>query len=42
MEYAVEMASDAMMYIPSFIQIGPGIKKIIWGIYRHTASTEIA
>jgi hypothetical protein len=31
MEYAVEMGSGAMMYIPSFIQTGSGIRKFIWG-----------
>jgi hypothetical protein len=27
MKYAVEMASGAMIYIPSFIKIGSGIQK---------------
>jgi hypothetical protein len=31
MKYAVEMGSDAMMYIPSFIKIGSGIKKVLGG-----------
>jgi hypothetical protein len=29
MKYAVEMGSDAMIYIPSFIKIGSGIQKFI-------------
>jgi hypothetical protein len=28
-KYAVEMGSSAMIYIPSFIQIGSGIQKLI-------------
>jgi hypothetical protein len=31
MKYAVEMGSDSMKYIPSFIQIDSGIQKLIWG-----------
>jgi hypothetical protein len=30
MKYAVEMGSGAMIDIPSFIKIGPGIYKLIW------------
>jgi hypothetical protein len=39
MKYAVEMGSDALMYIPSFIKIGSGIQKLIWWgrIHRETA-----
>jgi hypothetical protein len=29
MNYTVEMASDGVMYIPSFIKIGSGIKVIL-------------
>jgi hypothetical protein len=29
MTYAVEMGSDAMIYIPRFIKIGSGIQKLI-------------
>jgi hypothetical protein len=29
MKYAVEMGSDAMIYMPSFINIGSGIQKLI-------------
>jgi hypothetical protein len=36
MEYAVEMSSGAMTYIPSFKSIGSGIRKLIGGIHRHT------
>jgi hypothetical protein len=32
MKYAVEMGSVAMMYVPSFIKIGYGIRKLkSWG-----------
>jgi hypothetical protein len=31
MKYAVEMGSDAMIYIPSFIKTGSGIQKLIRG-----------
>jgi hypothetical protein len=31
MEYAVEMGSSAMIYIPSFIKTGSGIRKLIRG-----------
>jgi hypothetical protein len=42
MKYAVEMDSGAMIYIPSSIEIGSGIQKLIVGIHRHADSTEIA
>jgi hypothetical protein len=29
MKYAVELGSGAMMYIPSFIKIGSGIRKLM-------------
>jgi hypothetical protein len=41
-EYAVEMGSGAMIYIPSFINIGSVIRKLIGGIYRHTDSKVIS
>jgi hypothetical protein len=41
MKYVVEMGSGAMIYIPSFIQIGSGIQKLIVGIHRHTDSMVI-
>jgi hypothetical protein len=37
MKYAVQMGSDAMIHIPSFIRIGSGIQKLIGGAHRHTA-----
>jgi hypothetical protein len=33
MKYAVEMGSGAMIYIPSFINIGSGIQKLMGGGY---------
>jgi hypothetical protein len=36
MKYAVQMGSGAMIYIPSFIDIGAAIQKLIRGIHRHT------
>jgi hypothetical protein len=37
MMYAVEMDSDAMIYIPSFIQITSAIQKLMGGgTHRHT------
>jgi hypothetical protein len=42
MKDAVEMGSGAMVYIPSFIKIGSGIRKLIGGILRHTDSIQIA
>jgi hypothetical protein len=42
MKYAVEMGSGAMIYIPSFINISSSIRKLIWGIHRHTDSMDIA
>jgi hypothetical protein len=37
MWYVVEMGSDAMIYLPGFINIDSGIQKLIMGIYRQTA-----
>jgi hypothetical protein len=31
MKYAVEMGSGIMLYIPSFIKIGSGIRKLMGG-----------
>jgi hypothetical protein len=31
MKYAVEMGTDAMMYVPSFINIGSSIQKLMEG-----------
>jgi hypothetical protein len=36
MKYAVEMGSDAMMYIPSFIKSALAIQKLIGWDNRHT------
>jgi hypothetical protein len=42
MKYAVEMGSDAMIYVPSFINIGSSIEKLIWGIHRHTQTAWLS
>jgi hypothetical protein len=34
MKYALEMGSSAMIYIPSIIKIGTGIKKMKGGTHR--------
>jgi hypothetical protein len=31
MKYVVEMGSGGMLYIPSFLEIGSGIQKLLWG-----------
>jgi hypothetical protein len=36
MEYAVEMGSVAMIYIPSFIRMGSAIQKLREEIHRQT------
>jgi hypothetical protein len=36
MKYAIEMGSDAMIYIPSFMKIDSAVQKLIGGIHRHT------
>jgi hypothetical protein len=36
MKYAVEMGSDAMIYIPRFIKIVSEIQKLMGGIYGRT------
>jgi hypothetical protein len=36
--YTVEMGSGAVIYIPSFIKIGPGIQKLIGGLHTQTAT----
>jgi hypothetical protein len=38
--YAVEMGSGAVIYVPSFIEIGSGIQKLIEGIHRHTQTAR--
>jgi hypothetical protein len=40
--YAVEMGSGAVIYVPSFIKIGSGIQQLIWGIHRDTDSNVIS
>jgi hypothetical protein len=43
MNYAIEMGSGAMIYIPSLIKIGSGIQKLMGrGIHRPTDRMEIA
>jgi hypothetical protein len=42
MKYAIEIGSYAMIHTPSFIKIGSGVQKLIWGIHRHTDWLEIA
>jgi hypothetical protein len=42
MKYAVEMGLGAMIYIPSLIKIGSGIKKLTGGGDLQTDSMEIA
>jgi hypothetical protein len=36
MKYAVEMSSGAVIYIPSFTEIGSGIQKFIERIQKDT------
>jgi hypothetical protein len=37
MKYSGQLVSGAMLYIPSFIKIGPGIQKVMGGgIHRRT------
>jgi hypothetical protein len=31
MKYAIEIVSGAMMYVPSFVEIGLGIQKLMAG-----------
>jgi hypothetical protein len=35
MKYATEMGSNAMTYIPNFINIGSGIQKLTCGTRQH-------
>jgi hypothetical protein len=42
MKYAVQIGSDAIIYIPSFIKFGSGIQKFKGGIHRHTGSMVIS
>jgi hypothetical protein len=36
MKYVVEMGSGVMIYIPSFIKTGSGIRKLMEGDYKDT------
>jgi hypothetical protein len=42
MKCDVQMGSGATIYVPSFIKIGSGIRKLIGGIRRHTYSMVIS
>jgi hypothetical protein len=42
MKYAVEMGSDAMIYIPNIVKAGSFIKKLMGGGATQTDSMEIA
>jgi hypothetical protein len=42
MNYAFEMGSGAMIYIPGFIKTGSSIWKLMGEIHRHTNRTEFA
>jgi hypothetical protein len=42
MKSAVKIDSVAIIYIPSFINIGSGIQKFTGGIHRHTDRKEIS
>jgi hypothetical protein len=42
MKDAVEIGSNAVLYIPSFIKIGSDIQKLIRGVHRDTDSKVIS
>jgi hypothetical protein len=42
MKYAVQMSSDAMIYMPTSIIICSDIHKLIGAIHRHTERRETA
>jgi hypothetical protein len=42
MKYAAEKGPGAMIYIPSFINTGSGIRKLTRRIHRHTDNMVIA
>jgi hypothetical protein len=42
MKHAIEMDSDGMIYIPSFVKIVAVIQKVIGRIHRNTDSVVIA
>jgi hypothetical protein len=41
MNYAVEMGSVAMIYIPDFMKMGSGILKLMGGGDTHTATQTV-
>jgi hypothetical protein len=41
MKYCVELGSGFMIYMPSLINIGSGIQKLIGGIHRYTERMEL-
>jgi hypothetical protein len=40
MKYAVEIGSDALIYIPSFMKIGSGIQTFFGGEYTDTQTAS--
>jgi hypothetical protein len=42
MKYDVERGSGVMIYKPSFIKVGSGIRKLIREIHRHTDRKEMS
>jgi hypothetical protein len=40
MKFAVEMGSGGMLYVPSFIRVGPGIQMLVGG-FTDTQQGEI-
>jgi hypothetical protein len=41
MNYAIEVGSGAMIYIPNFIKIGSGIRKLLRGIHIQTHRQQV-
>jgi hypothetical protein len=41
MNYAVEMGSGGMLFVPSFIKIGSGVQKLIWEGYAHRQEGDL-
>jgi hypothetical protein len=41
MKYATEMASGAMIFIPSYIKSGSGIQKLVGEIHRYTDTQTV-
>jgi hypothetical protein len=42
MKYAIEIGSDAMIHIPSFIKIGSGIQKVVVVGWEGDSQTQTA